>query len=188
MDKAVELKTVLKNETFIHPVTLKLIEADDKNEKCITLPYYEDGKIKYYKDGKCKKENEKEYQMYMETPPVPIDVNILVSYYNVDTIEELEVWIYENMITYPIKTINRVINCWIISNYNMVKNLNDIFERFIFDIIRNYYNLEVNKKELKSYVDKWFEKKNINDYDVDLLKDYIKFINKNHDYKISTVL
>ena len=67
---------------------------------------------------------------------------------------------------------------WIKDNFSDLINYNDLIYSLFKKINDKYYKLEHNPDNLKKYIDKWLNTKNINDFEFNLFDDIFKFIKK----------
>jgi hypothetical protein len=136
--------------------------------------------------------------------PIKLNSNDILKLYNINSVEKLYEWFKENINKYSNHfTINRVLNCWIKNNYDILKNHHDILNKIYGELILRfppqglakseifqdiYYENEKDiymdtylNKYLDNYnfINKWFNKHNGNEFDLNLYDDYINFLMKN---------
>ena len=93
--------------------------------------------------------------------------------------DDLEKWVKTNLDDINFFTINRIINCWIRVNLNILKKHPKYVIYIIYIIFKYYFkdiDLKKYSKNIDSYIIKWLKKKKIKDYDLNLyydLKEYM---------------
>jgi len=185
--KSKEISTVLINDEKFHPVTLNKINTKGFiNPICLTKLHISDNKLNTFSNYICK--NEDKYKEYIQIPPIGFTSLDLLQIYEINTIDNLKYWIETNIEEYTIDTLKRVLNCWIISNINIIKLYNNFLEDICKQLLNKYIdyqaNIDIEKKnisldkEIKYYIDYWINKYDLNKNDYDLLDDLKKYIYK----------
>ncbi len=111
--------------------------------------------------------------------PIPIKSNDILEIYNIINMDDLEKWVKTNLDDINFFTINRIINCWIRCNLNILKKHPKYVIYIIYIIFKYYFkdiDLKKYSKNIDSYIIKWLKKKKIKDYDLNLyydLKEYM---------------
>ena len=181
-----EIMQIDENTQKIHPITLNWIDnSKSSTPLCITKPSFEKDTITLYKDYKCSNLTNK-YNSYLYTPPIGVTSDDLIRIYDVESIESLQTFVNENISTMNIRSINRIINCWIRVNFDTIKIYNNFLEKIYKKMLDKYYgfkNLEkFNKlnmdKEIKDFVDYTFNKIKTIGFHFDLLFDLISYLEK----------
>lgn len=182
-----DIETLDIGNRKIHPITTNLVDARNFNNPiCLTKMYIKNDKLNIYNNYICNGENK--YKDYITLPPIYIDSNDLLQIYNIIDIESLNIWVETNINQYNIVTINRVLNCWIENNIDIIKINNNIINSIYINIINMYINPNIRKKinvekEIKDYIKYWIEKYNKDDNNI-LFNDIIKYINLKYDKDI----
>ena len=117
----------------------------------------------------------------MTLPYLNLNLDQLLDIYKIYNIETLIKWI-DNKIEekLPLSYINRIINIWIKSNYNILIKNNNLISDIYIKINENYWKFD-NKSINKSiilYIKKWFKYNEYNKFEVDLGKDLLDYITK----------
>lgn len=177
-----EIINIPTNSDIIHPTTLEKYRKGT-NSCLINLDLSKDGKHKL--PYKCINQNNKD--KYMFIPPIGLNSSDILVIYNINSIDDLNQWLENKFNNEEINfyTINRVLNCWIKTNMDILKNYNNFLEKIYNNLINKYINDENIKitnleKETKYYIDYWINKnkKSTDNFDFNLLDDYINYINK----------
>lgn len=176
--KNVEIGEIPGNSQKIHPITLNWIDnTKSVNPICLTKPSIEKEGITLYKEYRCINKNSN-YKSYLYTPPIGITSNDLLKIYDVDSIEKLQLYINDNIDNQNIFTINRIVNSWIRVNFDTIKIYNNFLEKIYKKMLEKYLNSDNYKKyitslnldkEIKDFIDYWFDKNNIIGFNFDLL-------------------
>jgi hypothetical protein len=125
--------------------------------------------------------------------PLSLLSSDILQMYQINSIDNLLEYIDTNIKSENILTINRVVNCWIYTNYNVLKQHNNVLEKIykkiIYEYIKNFNidmervidqkNININK-EIKEYIDSWVNKKNIGNFSLNLLTDFISYFIKKY--------
>lgn len=171
---------VKEKDEFLHPISIFPVINQDKEKKCASNNL-KDFKLYTKCDGNIELEQLKKH---MEVPFINIELNHILEFYKINTIDDLTQWIDNNINNKPFDTINRVLNLWICENIRDLKNFNNI----LFSIIKkllNFYFTDIKEElidnELKDFIDYWINKFNIDDFEFNLISDFKKFLNKKYD-------
>jgi hypothetical protein len=179
------------NSQLLHPVTLDWINnSNSANPICLTKVQFKDNKyLSNVNNYKCKS-NIDNYKKYMYVPPIGISSNDILQIYEINSIDSLHTWITSNIDILTYYTINRVLNCWIKSNYDTLKIYNNFLEKIYNKLLLKYLNLEILKqiknetidinKDIKYYIDYWIEKNNTLAFSFNLLDDMILYVQKKY--------
>ncbi len=185
--KNTEIMQIGENTQRIHPITLNWIDnSKSSTPLCITKPSFENNTLTLYKDYKCTNNQVNKYNSYLYTPPIGVSAEDLIKIYDLESIESLQTFVFENINTINILTINRLINCWIRVNFETIKTYNNFLEKIYKKMLDKYYgfkNMEkFNKinldKELKDFIDYWFGKNNSIGFKFNLFFDLINYLEK----------
>ena len=125
--------------------------------------------------------------------PLGILSSDILQMYQINSIDNLLEYIDTNIKSENILTINRIVNCWIYSNYNVLKQHNNVLEKIYKKIIYEYikyFNIDMEReierknininKEIKDYIDSWINKKNTTVFSLNLLSDFINYFIKKY--------
>jgi len=185
--KNVEITQISANTQKMHPITLNWIDnTKSTNPICITKPSFDKEGVTLYKDYKCTNQTSK-YNSYLFTPPIGITSENLIKIYDVESIENLQSFIQDNITKINILTLNRIINSWIRINFDTIKVYNNFLEKIYKKILEQYYSFknfeELNKKlnldkEIKDFIDYWFTKNNNIDFKFNLLIELQNYLEK----------
>ncbi len=185
--KNMEIIEIGENTQRIHPITLNWIDnSKSSTPLCITKPSFEKDNLTIYKDYKCTNNQANKYNSFLYTPPIGISAEELIKIYNLESIESLQSYVFENIDNINILSINRLINCWIRVNFETIKTYNNFLEKIYKKMLDKYYgfkNMEkFNKinldKELKDFIDYWFGKTITIGFKFNLFFDLINYLEK----------
>jgi hypothetical protein len=171
-------------EQYIHPSSLSLVQYTQNNNELFTLTKYYilNNKIENIKkiNNNLKSKLNIDDTKYMLTPSVILSSESILQLYKIESIDDLTETI-NNFITNNknLNTINRILNSYIKTNLDDLKKNNKIIYKIIIDLFDHYFsNLEINdNKKILDYIKLWFNNKNNNDFNFDLLFDIKKFLN-----------
>jgi hypothetical protein len=184
--KSKEIATIAPKTIAYHPINLEIIKnIDPINPICLTKFQIEkhSNNINVLNTYKCKN-NMNDYKKNLYIPVIGLESRDLLIIYSIDSIDSLYEWINENLDKLYLKTINRIINCWIRVNFETLKNYNNYLEKICWKIIENKFeeatdNYETNiKKEIKDFIDYWINKHSLDEFNFELIKELIQYLNK----------
>ena len=168
-------------ETTLHPTNLVIMGNSHKNKKyCPTNHYIEEKRIHECFDNPTLQD----LINHMRGPDLNLDVNEILSFYEITNIDSLIVWIDNNLENKDYNTVNRILNLWIKNNLSKLKNFNAVLTKTIKKIIIYHFeeiNVKRIDKELEKYIDYWVKKKSIEDFYFNLIHDFKKYLNKKYD-------
>jgi hypothetical protein len=183
-----EITEIPVNSQKIHPVILNWVDnKNNSNPICLIKPSFDKEGLTVYKNYKCIGQNDNKFKSYLYTPPIGITAENLLKIYNVESIENLQNYISENINSTNIFTLNRIVNCWIRINFESIKLYNNFLEKIYKKFIGKYYDYDYFKiltdkinldKEIKDFVDYWFDKNNSIGFKFDLLVEMINYLEK----------
>tara|TARA_B100001121_G_scaffold310514_1_gene342022 strand:- start:8030 stop:8599 length:570 start_codon:yes stop_codon:yes gene_type:complete len=173
-------KTYKKGDLYLHPLTLTL-EKVDKDKITPTEGYIDPVKKQYRINIEKDNINFSDYeiQKYMSLPYLNLNYEIILNYYDALNLHKLN-----NIIklkinnNHPPKNIIRIINMWIKDNLFVLQKSNNYIVTLFRLINDKYYKLEHNPDNVKKYIDKWLNTKNINDFEFNLFDDIFNYIKK----------
>jgi hypothetical protein len=176
--KSKDIETLPINSNKLHPIILHNIETTGFiNPICLTKMHISNDKLKIFNNYACNGENK--YKDYIQLPPIGFTSSDLLQIYNINDIDSLNNWIDSNYMVYNENTFKRVLNCWIINNIETLKIHNNFLENICKKILKIKYPNDFNiDKEIKYYIDYWIDKYDINNRDLDLLKDLSDYLYK----------
>jgi len=143
---------------------------------------------------------------YLYKKPLIVSSKNILELYNIDSIDSLIKYtkdtIDNNSIIYydsfkmkkyssdpnnedevPFDTLNKIYNSWIYENFSILKNHHQILNELSLILLKltipnDFMNEESLKKNIKDYIKYWFEEKNIDDFNFDLINDMNNYFNK----------
>ena len=157
------------------------------NDLCLTKYKYNitNNLFNNYSDNKCNS-NTNDYKQLLYIPPVGINSENILKIYSINSSDSLILWIETNMHSSNILTINRILNCWIINNIEILKNHNNFLKNIYNNLILKYSNSNIIKlinnniidldKDTLYFIDDWINKYN-NEFTSNLLYDYFNYLN-----------
>jgi hypothetical protein len=185
-----EIITVKSNTKLLHPLTCNWIDTStDKYDVCLTKYNYNDN-FEFVKFNKaCEKETGSKYKDFLYVPPVGLSSDVILKLYNITSFDLLDEWLSVNLENRTnIFTINRILNCWINNNITILRKHNkfliDIYNKLLSLIIdKNLFSKIINlNDETLNYIDYWLNKTK-DPFHLDLLYDYINYIQKKYKNK-----
>jgi hypothetical protein len=172
-------KKISKGEIFMHPTNLSVYINYNDNYRCPTKYYINnDNIIDMDKNNYCKNINNYESRKFMLTPSSVIRYNDILKIYDIISFDDLFDKIKDLINDNTFITINRLINCWIKSNFDDLKNKNKILVS-IYKFIFNTYNpkLQIDELELSKEINKWFKSQKNSNFYINLGEEIIKNLN-----------
>ena len=177
-----EIINIEPKTSLMHPITLELLPNNSLEPMCLTKLYLDDNKLQKYNKYKCITNNDN-YKKYLYIPPIGYNSDDLLQIYDIKTIDNLNNFISNNIDILNILTINRIINCWIRINFDILIKHNNILEEIYIKLIENNYINIIKDFNLKNetikFINEWLKKHNKNDFTLNLLNDYIIYIKNN---------
>ena len=149
---------ILPNESFLHPNTLDINKNLENKDIIPTKFYFSNNILEKIKMSYGKKINDNELKKYMLYPSTVINYTEILKIYNIITYDDLFLKIKELINDGKLfKTIDRIINCWIKSNFDDLKNKNNILINIYIYVFNKYNNkININESKLKSEIKNWF--------------------------------
>lgn len=179
----------MKNE--IHPISLNFIKNEENT--CISKFHYDNEKFNNTSKYNCKNKDIKyndAYKEVMYVPPIGISAADILQIYNIDSIDDLSNWISQNILEYNFFTLNRILNSWIRVYFDIIKKHNNHLEKICLSVMTKDFFVEkinnMKKKitdmpnEIKNFIDYWVNKNNQNEFKLNLLEDFLYFLNKKY--------
>jgi hypothetical protein len=161
-----------KNKFSVHPITLTLIE-NNQDYKIVNSQFFIDDKqnISYlnkYDNQKISRSTSKN----MDSPDLSLPLTDILNIYNIDNYDELISNIKklkENETSEY--TIFRIINIYVrVFFEDLKKNNNSLIK--IFKILFE----EVEENKTKTFLKKWFDNKKVDDFNLNICKEYKNFL------------
>jgi hypothetical protein len=173
-----------KDEIKFNPLTLdyNMNENEDGDDIYITRYFFD--KNKEFRYDTLEKINDNyDEKKFMLTPSLLIPTSELLKIYNVTDIKE---FIISNLDNNNFSHINRILNCWIRENFNDLKKNNNILIDIYYKLFSIFFkNIDIEKKvfikEFKHFLDRWFMKKTINTFNINLGNDFEKYLSNKYD-------
>ena len=163
------------NTPILNPINLELKFNSNNTNICITKPYKENNKLKEYKKNCIKSENPsiEAITNIMVNPVLQFGSEYILFFYNINTINDLMKWIYDNLkLDTPLNTILRILNCFLKIQGKNIKKI----DSKIYSIFHEIYFYRIDKDVDKNYNQKKFFEvlvktfKNSFEEEIDLIK------------------
>ena len=171
---------VEKNEYYLDPNTLNLIENPVNYNIYPTKYFFENNKIENNKIVYNKIENNKnsneDMHKYMLYPHTIISYFEILNIYNINSFDDLFNTL-KNIIedTNNFSFINRIINIWIKNNFEDLKRKNKILIILYNYVLDHFYpNNNISEKLLEKYINNWFNNNEVDNFTLNLCKEILK--------------
>lgn len=182
--KSKEIITLQPNSRIYHPINLELIKNTDSiNPICLTkFQMDKNNNLNILNKYKCiNKTNNYKKNLYV--PVIGLGSSDLLNIYSINSIDSLDEFITNNLNILPHKTIERILNCWIRVNYDILKNYNNYLEKFCWHFVEFNYKINIKnesiiKKEIKNFIDYWINKHSLDEFNLNLINDIIDYLKK----------
>ena len=178
--KNLEIGEIPANSQKIHPITLNWIDNRKSiNPLCLTKPHVENSNyLIMYKDYKCTNTSSN-YKSFLYIPPIGITAADIIQIYNINSIDSLQTYVNNNINEINILSLNRVVNSWIRINFDTIKMYNNFLEKIYKKLLEKYLSSQNWQyvqtreldKEIKKFIDYWFDKNNSIGFNFNLLED-----------------
>ena len=184
---------IKSNQVVLHPISAS-IKTNISDEEFVCTKYY----ISRISNTMCdmqknrfKRSNDElskyidDYKQYLYTPPLGLSNSILLNIYKISSINDINNLINNNTNLFKI---NRLLNCWLASNNEIIPIHKDIIIDIYIKLIQLLSSIDENIKNILNiksfnikniitgYVNKSIDKKNY----IDLLNLYKKKLYKNY--------
>jgi hypothetical protein len=177
-----EISNIPANTRTIEPILVRITKKIP-NPTCLTKANLNDNNIQFYNNYKCTT-NANDYKKYLYVPPIGISSDNILKIYDIDSIDSLNLLV-SNMIEEGknIYTINRILNCWIRNNFNLINN-NKFLEKIYYKLLTIELDSKIVdkidlEKEIKKFINNWVSKKKSDDFELNLFEDlYFSLNNK----------
>ncbi len=170
------------NEFFLHPISLELVLNKGPKKICPTELHYVNNKpytVKPVSSVDETKLSDRDIQSYMAVPYLNLNMEQMLSIYNINSIDSMVKWIDDNIkgdTNKPFETINRILMVWIRLNFDELKKnnriLNSVYKKLgkkYFNKINDNYNDNYNDDNyLENKIKNWFKKTNQDAFHFDL--------------------
>jgi hypothetical protein len=196
--KNIEISTLPENKSALHPISLVWFDNNKSkdeetpviNPMCLTkFNIDNEKKLNFKSNYKCKTDVDN-YKKFLFIPPIGLTSDSLLQIYNIESIDSLQSWVKDNLDSLTYFTINRIINCWIRTNFDTLRMYNNFLEKIYILLINkfkigNIYEkiqsgkIDINK-EIKDFIDYWIGKKEISEFNFDLYGDLINYLQKKY--------
>lgn len=173
---------ILKNDSMeikagdigLNPLTLMLIENPTDNTIYFSKFHFDNNKLSTTTvDKKLKLPNNN----FMATPPILIPQTDFLKIYEINDINDLIKYIDDN-IDNLFDNNNRIINCFIRSNYKDLSKNNKILSNIYLKLFKNY---KININEINKFIKNWFKNNNSNFFYLNLGKDLENYLSKKYE-------
>ncbi len=168
-DNSIEIKP---GEFELNPLTLMITKNTTKKNIYFSKFHFNNDKLSTTTfDKKIKLSNNE----FMPTPSILIQSNDFLKIYDIYNINDLIDYINNN-IDNIFNSNNRIINCFIRSNYKDLSKNNKILSNIYLKLFKNY---KINIEELYSFINSWFKNNNPKSFYLDLGNDLQNYLTKN---------
>jgi hypothetical protein len=167
---------IKKGEKIINPLTLTIIPNTTENNVVLTQFFYDknENTFKYSKLEEKKDSVHRTTSANVEVPNLSLPLNDILNMYDIDTYDELiyviKQLIYENK---PKNTVYRLINMYTRVTFDILKKNNNTLIK-IFKII--FDNYKINDEKANAFLNKWFNKNNKDDFELNIALDFKNFL------------
>lgn len=167
-------------ETVLHPLSMFIVKNYRDNNIC---PNNEFNHFFNTFDENCEQINNNQLVKYMVTPYVDINDLKLLTFYNIENIDDLKKWIDENLNKKSFDNVNRIINLFIKSNFDNIKIYNKVLIEIIKNIIFYYFKNkeEIINKEIDSFFNYWIQKNDVKNFNINFILDFKKYLSDKYD-------
>jgi hypothetical protein len=182
--KSKEIVTLPPKTIAFHPINLERINSGI-NSICLTkFQIDKNNNLNISNTYKCNNNLNNNVKKYLYVPVIGLESIDLLKIYSIYSIESLYEWINNHLDKLNLKTINRIINCWIRVNFDTLKNYNNYLEKIYLKITAFGSNKKASenetniKKEIKDFIDYWINKHSVDEFNFNLLEDLNQYLLK----------
>ena len=164
-----------KKKISIHPISLSLI-INEKEENIVPSQFFiaENKTIQFLQKNDKKKTISRNLSQNMETPDLSLPLTDILNIYDIDNYDELIQKIKEMIENdSSSNTIDRIINIYTRVFFDELKKNNNTLIK-IFKLM--YVKMDDNKA--KTFFKKWFDSNKIDDFNLNISKDFKNFLSK----------
>jgi hypothetical protein len=155
------------NEVFLHPVTLELVLNKSSSQKiCPTDLHYVNGKPYTTAPIEQTDFSERDLQKFMSIPYLNLNMEQMLSIYNINSIDTMMKWLDNNM-DKPLQTVNRILMVWIRFNFDDLKENNRVLLN-VYKKINKKYKLTIDDDKIEDKIKNWFKNNNSDTFHLDL--------------------
>jgi hypothetical protein len=163
------------NMQLLHPLTCSWLNTENEKKNIFLTKYDYNNNFEYFNSNKCK--STKNYIDFLYIPPLGISSDTLLKIYNINDIDSLNNWINDNINICNLFTINRILNCWILTNISLIKNHNFFLKNIYLKLLKKFKNIKIKKSEFNNFLNRWINKNiNNNIFYIDLFNDLLYYI------------
>ena len=157
----------------IDPLTMMISKNMSKNTTYYTKFHIDNNSLTTVTENKNLKLNDNA----MIAPPILIPSNDFLKIHNINNINDLIEYINEN-VNENFDYNNRLINCFIRSNYKDLTKNNKILSNIYLKLFKNYENdvIKINK-----FIERWFKNNNENSFFLNLGNDLKNYLSKQYE-------
>ncbi len=185
-----EIASVQPNTKLLHPLFLLPIGFNNES-MCLTKFHVDNNnKISTVKPYNCAPNNDNnKYNKYLYTPPIGFVSSDILEMYKINSIDSLVNWIDDNYETKNLLTLNRIVNCWIRQNIDLLLQHSTLLGKIIIKLLLIYNKMTRNivqnneteiNKDVKKYIEYWITKNKEQPFYMDLLEDLVQHIKKKY--------
>jgi hypothetical protein len=157
----------------LNPLTLTLFENTSNSVSYFSKFHFDNDKlITITKDKKLQISNNT-----MSTPTILIQQNDFLKIHQIHNINDLLEYINnnsDNLFDYN----NRLVNCFIRSNFKDLSKNNKILSNIFLKLFKNY---KIDVKEINKFIDDWFKNNNGNEFSLNLGNDLENYLSKKYE-------
>lgn len=157
---------VKPNEIYLHPSSLLLNKNTDNVDIIPTQYYINNNNVITHTQENILDIYNQDFNNYIYTPNLLISENNFLTINNINNIDDLIQFIDKHINN--LTKVNRIINCYIKSNYNDLKIHNNILISIYIKLFKLHHNIDINQKKINKLIDKWFLHYNKNSFHTDL--------------------
>jgi hypothetical protein len=170
---------VNQNEIFLNPNTLESHKNEDDEPMCPSKYYISHNNILNFVKKKCynniSKEDSQKYMLYPYTVLSSTELHKIYNFIDYDNFYDKIQELVNN--GQKFKTIDRIINSCIKTDYEYLKNKNKLLTKVYIYLINKFYpKNKLNDNDINKIIQKWFNNYNFNNFNLNLGDEIIKKI------------
>jgi len=176
-----------KGESYLHPISLQIIQIDEGESICPSKFHYDDSKKNHSWHTNCQKETVsiENIRKFMVLPYLSLSLQQFLETYKIYSIDDLTKWIDDKINNeYTYEHINRILNVWIKQNFSILISNSNILTEIYFKIFKNYWKIKINdknfNKETSEYVKNWIKEKDNEEFEFNLGNDLKNYLSKKY--------
>lgn len=173
---------IKKNEKALNPLTLELVHNQDNKSIYFSKFYFENNKFTNITDDNTLKIDDNNTMLI---PPILISYNEFLKLFEIFNIDDLLLYVNNNIDTITFNSINRIINCFIRDNFKNLSKNNKILIDIYLILFKKYDFAFSDEKNLNIYIEKfiikWFRNNNSKSFFLNLGNDLEKFLSKKYE-------